>query len=402
VSEKARIEDLALFGGQTAFDAPIHVGRPNIGNRDRLQEKINDILDSGWLTNDGPNTREFERRMADLVGAEHCIAICNGTQALEITVRMAGLSGEVILPSFTFIATAHALQWQQITPIFCDIDPQTHNIDPGQVEKRITPRTTGIIGVHLWGRPCSIEALDEIAARHGLKLLFDAAHAFGCSYKGRMIGNFGLAEIFSFHATKFFHTCEGGAVVTNDDQLAEEIRLARNFGFAGYDNVIRLGINGKMNELSAAMGLVGLESLDEFIADNRRNYTLYRRELEGIPGVRSLTYDESEKCNYQYIVLEMDESLTHVSRDLLIEILHAENVLARRYFYPGCHLMEPYRSTYAGDALPETEKIAARVISLPTGTSVGENEIRQICRIIRLAMENGPEVRRLKETAGPV
>ncbi len=263
----------------------------------------------------------------------------------------------------------------------------------------ITPRTTGIIGVHSWGRPCDVDVLAEIAHRHNLKLLFDAAPAFGCSYKGQMIGKFGDAEVFSFHATKFLNTFEGGAALTNNDELAGKIRLMKNFGFAGYDDVIYIGTNGKMSEVSAAMGLTGLESLDEFIAINYRNYKEYERQLEDIPGIQLVAYDETEKCNYQYIVLEIDEAVTHVSRDQLVEILHAENVLARRYFYPGCHRMEPYRSYFpnAGLLLPETERLVNRVLSLPTGTVVGPDEVSMICQIIRLVVEHDVEVYLLLE-----
>ena len=399
---KSCLENLAIFGGPPAFDEKLHVGRPNIGNRQRLLERINDLLDRRWLTNSGPYVQEFERRIADLLGVRHCIAMCNGTVALEIAFRAAGLAGEVIVPAFTFIATAHALQWQEITPVFCDIDPRTHNVDPRQVERMITPRTTGIIGVHVWGRPCDVEALTEIANRHNLKLLFDAAHAFGCSYKGRMIGSFGNAEVFSFHATKFFNTFEGGAVVTNDDELAAQIRLMKNFGFADYDHVIYIGTNGKMSEVSAAMGLTGLESLDEFIAVNHCNYKQYERELEGIPGVQLITHDETGKSNYQYVILEIDEAVTHVSRDQLVEILHAENVLARRYFYPGCHRMEPYRSYFphAGLLLPETERLVKRVMSLPTGIAVCPGEICTICDIIRLVLLNSDEFRSYASALG--
>jgi dTDP-4-amino-4,6-dideoxygalactose transaminase len=388
-------DDLAICGGAPAFQEILHVGRPNIGYRERLLERINDLLDRRWLTNRGPYVQEFEQRIADMIGVKHCIAMCNATVALEIAIRAVGLTGEVIVPSMTFIATAHALQWQEITPVFCDVDPKTHNLDPGRVEEMITPRTTGIIGVHLWGRPCDMEALAEIARRRNLKLLYDAAHAFGCSHNGRMIGGFGDAEIFSFHATKFFNTLEGGAVVTNDDDLAAKIRLMKNFGFAGIDNVIYIGTNGKMNEVSAAMGLTSLESLDEFIAVNRRNYKYYQHELAGIPGIRLVTYDETEKCNYQYCVLEVDAAVTLVSRDQLVDILWAENVVARRYFYPGCHRMEPYRSYFphAGLLLPETEKLVQRVLSLPNGTAVGEGEISQICQIIRTVVKHSQEVR---------
>lgn len=367
-----------------AFTEKLHVGRPNVGNREVLLSRINDMLDRRWLTNNGPFVQEFERRLQDFLGVKHCIAMCNATIALEITTRALGLKGEVIVPAFTFVATAHSLQWQEITPVFCDIDPVTHSIDPEQVERMITPRTTGIIGVHLWGRACNVEALADIAARHNLKLVLDAAHAFGCSHNGRMIGCFGDAEVFSFHATKFFNTFEGGLVATNDDMLAEKIRLMKNFGFHGYDNVIYVGTNGKMTEVCAAMGLTNLESIDEFMAHNRRNYECYREHLADIPGIILFQYNEQERCNYQYIVLEVEESIFGMSRNQLVEILHSHNVIARRYFYPGCHRMEPYRSYFphAGLLLPETELIADRVMLLPTGTAIGNKEIKIIASII--------------------
>jgi dTDP-4-amino-4,6-dideoxygalactose transaminase len=390
-----KLTDLAILGGAPAFEEPFYVGRPNIGNRERLLERINDILDRRWLTNEGPYVAEFERRISDLVGVKHCIAMCNATVALEIAIRGIGFAGEVIVPSMTFIATAHALQWQQITPVFCDIDPRTYTLDPRSVEEMITPRTTGIIGVHLWGRPCDVEALAEIAQRHNLKVLYDAAHAFGCSCKGQMIGGFGNAEVFSFHATKFLNSLEGGAVVTNDDELAAKVRLMKNFGFVDYDKVIYIGTNGKISEVSAAMGITSLESMDEFISVNYRNYKRYQRELADIPGVSLLTYNEREKRNYQYIVVEVDESVTHVSRDQFVEILCAENVKARRYFYPGCHRMEPYRSYFphAGLLLPETDMLVRRVVSLPTGTAVGPDEIDEICQVIRMVVAHGRELR---------
>lgn len=386
---KKTIEELAICGGKPVFDEMLHVGRPNIGDRTRLYERINDMLNRRWLSNNGPFLQEFEHHLATMLGVRHCIAICNGTVALEIAIRALELKGEVILPSFTFVATAHALQWQEITPVFCDIDPATHTIDPACVERMITPRTSGIIGVHLWGRPCNVQALERIAGERNLKLLFDAAHGFGCSCNGRMLGNFGNAEVFSFHPTKFFNTSEGGAIATNDDVLAKKIRLMKNFGFSGkHDEVIYIGTNGKMSEFAALTGLTNLESLDTFIAVNHDHYETYQEELRNIPGIRMISYDERERCNYQYLVLEIDEAVTAIGRDHLVELLRAENVLARRYFYPGCHRMEPYRSYFphAGLVLPETERMTARVLSLPTGTGVTDEDIRQICNIIRLAV----------------
>jgi dTDP-4-amino-4,6-dideoxygalactose transaminase len=396
VESKSAVSDLAIFGRPPAFLEKVHVGRPNLGNRDRLFERINDLLDRIWLTNDGPYVRDFEKRIAEFTGARHCVAMCNGTISLEIAIRALGLTGEVIVPSFTFVATAHSLQWQEITPVFCDINPQTHNLDPAQVEKMITPRTSGIIGVHTWGRPCDIEALEAIARRRNLQLLFDAAHAFGCSYRGKAIGGFGHCEIFSFHATKFFNTFEGGAVLTNDDALAAKMRLMRNFGFSGNDNVIYVGTNGKMTEVCAAMGLTSLESVAEFMAVNRRNHLAYSRGLSGIPGVSLMPYDETEASNWQYIVLEVDAGGTGLTRDELVEVLMAENVLARRYFFPGCHRMEPYRSYFphAALVLPETEKLCRRVMVLPNGTSVNEEAISRICEVIATAVSNASAVRK--------
>lgn len=370
------------------------MGRPNIGNREHLLARIDSILDSQWLTNEGPQVAEFETRIANFIGVKHCIAMCNATVALEIAVRALNLTGEVIVPSFTFIATAHALQWQGITPVFCDVGPERHLIDPMRVEQLITPRTSGILGVHLWGQPCDTGAIAEIALRHNLKILYDAAHAFGSSHNGKMIGNFGNAEVFSFHATKFFNSFEGGAVATNDGELAAKIRLMKNFGFSDYDQVSLIGTNGKMSEVSAAMGLTSLESIDHFITVNQNHYRQYLDELRDLPGVRILIHDATEKTNYQYLVLEIDPVAAKLSRDDLLRVLWAENVIARRYFYPGCHRMEPYRSYYphAGLVLPVTEQLVQRVLILPTGTAVLAKDISNICQILTTAISEGEEI----------
>jgi len=391
-ARKQSWSDLAIFGGNPAFSEKLYVGRPNIGNRERLVERISDVLSRRWLSNYGRCVQELEQRISELLGVKHCIAICNGTVALEIAARALGLTGELIVPSFTFVATAHALQWVGLTPVFCDVDRRTHNIDPCQIEPLITPRTSGIVGVHLWGRPCEVEALTRIAENYGLSLIFDAAHAFGCSHKSRMIGNFGRLEVFSFHATKFFNTFEGGAIVTNDDALAAKVRAMKNFGFCGQEDTIAVGTNGKMSEVSAAMGLTGLESLEEFVAVNHRNYLRYQAELADVPGMHLMTFDGTQKQNYQYIVLEVDVTLAQISRDQLLQILHAENIMARRYFYPGCHRVEPYRSRFTESALPVTEMLANCVLVLPTGTAVSTDDVDRICEIIRLAVRENQQI----------
>jgi dTDP-4-amino-4,6-dideoxygalactose transaminase len=387
--------EFALLGARPLFTEPRHVGRPNIGDRRELMRRIDGILDRQRFTNNGPLVEEFEQAVAAIAGVRHCVATCNGTVALEIAIQAAGLRGEVITTPFTFVATAHALKWRGITPVFCDIDPSTHNIDPRQVERLITPRTTGILGVHLWGRPCDVDALSEIAGRRGLSLLFDAAHAFGCELRGRMIGSFGRAEVFSFHATKFVNAFEGGAIVTDDDELAEQARLVRNFGFSDYDQVRTLGTNGKMSEVAAAMGLTSLESRDRFIAANHRNFAAYGEALDGVPGISLMPYDDDDATTRQYVVIAVDDD-AGLCRNDLQDVLWAENVLARRYFYPGCHRLEPYRAEQeaSGRTLPQTDRLAARVLTLPTGTGITPEDAVTIAGIIRGAVSHGPALRR--------
>jgi dTDP-4-amino-4,6-dideoxygalactose transaminase len=384
-------QDLAINGAPPAFEQQLHVGRPNIGSREVFMKYVDDIFERRWLTNDGPMVHQLEQRVAELHGVKHCVVMCNGTVALEIAIRALGLEGEVIVPSYTFIATAHALHWQAITPVFADIDPTTHNLDPAAVRRMITPRTTGIIGLHLWGRGAPVDELQAIADEHGLKLIFDAAHAFGCSYRGKMIGNFGACEVLSFHATKFFNTFEGGAVVTNDDALAGTMRLMRNFGFSGLDNVIHPGTNGKMVEVAAAMGLVNLEAINDVIETNKRNHQAYREALSGLSGISLLTFDKAERNNYQYVVMEVSEDCP-VSRDQIIKMLHAENIRARKYFWPGCHNMQPYRDLYphAGLLLPNTQQVAGRVVVMPTGTTMDKEMINDVVALIRVLIEDRP------------
>jgi len=377
--------DLAINGAPPAFAEPLHVGRPNLGNRQAFMERVGRILDNQWVTNNGPMVQEFEQRVAERLGVKHCVAMCNGTIALEIAIRALGLEGEVIVPSWTFVATAHALYWQGITPVFADIDPATHNLDPAAVRSMITPRTSGIIGVHLWGRAAPIAELQAIADEHGLKLMFDAAHAFGSSYHGQNIGSFGACEVFSFHATKAFNTMEGGAVTTNHDELAEAMRLMRNFGFKGYDNVVHPGTNGKMIEVCAAMGLANLDDFDRIVETSQCNHFEYKQALAGIPGITVLDYNPAERNTHHYVVIEVGDKCP-VGRDDLIAAMHAENILARRYFWPGCHGILPYRDLlpHAGLVLSNTIAVARRVLVLPAGANISTDQIRVVGDAIRV------------------
>jgi dTDP-4-amino-4,6-dideoxygalactose transaminase/glycosyltransferase involved in cell wall biosynthesis len=365
-----------------------HVGLPNVGKEAQFLRRAADVLASRRLTNDGPQVREFERKIRDTLGVSHAVAVCNGTMGLQIAAKALGLKGEVIMPSFTFVATAHAFEWIGLDPVFVDIDPETHNIDPARIAAAITARTSAVVGVHMWGTPCDTAAIKGIARQHGLKVICDAAHAFGSSRGGTMVGNFGDCEVFSFHATKFVHTFEGGVVTTNDDALAGRMRLMRSFGFDGYDSVVSTGINAKMPEVCAAMGLCNLESMGEFVERNRRNHELYRTHLQDLPGISVFAYDPWEQGNYQYVVVGVDPLRCPSSRDELVRALHAEGILARRYFWPGCHRVPPYHAA-RGDAetrLPVTEEIAAKVVVLPTGQAVGDEAIRHVCEVVQRAL----------------
>ena len=343
-------------GKNPLFAEQLHVGRPNVGDRAKLLARFEDLLDRRWLTNDGPYVKALEQEAADYLGVAHCIAVCNATIGLQLAIRALELKGEVIVPSFTFPATVHALVWEGATPVFCDIDPETHNLDPHEAERLITRRTTAILGVHLWGNPCAVDSLGDLAQRRGLRLLYDAAHAFGCSHRGQMIGNFGDAEVFSFHATKFLNSGEGGAIATNDGLLAERLRRLRNFGLHEGE-VTQLGVNAKMTEFCGAMGLTSLESREEFISRNRENHAAYRAAFADLPGMRIL-FPEQSDGNAQYVVAEIDARRARISRDDLFQSLHAENVLVKRYFNPGCHRIPLYAISHeaTGRRLPHTER----------------------------------------------
>lgn len=387
---------LAILGAAPAFAEPLHVGRPNVGNRQAFLERVEDMFERRWFTNDGPYVVELEERIARYVGTQHCVVVTNGTIALSLLASAARLTGEVIVPSFTFAATAHALAWLGIAPVFCDIDSETWTLDPVACEAAIGPATSAIVGVHLFGRPCDTAALGAVAERHGLPLFFDAAHAFGCTHGGQPIGSFGAAEVFSFHATKAFHTFEGGAVTTDRDDLAGELRLLRNFGFRDFDDVGSLGINGKMSEVCAAMGLSNLGAFEATAEANRATFEAYRGELVGVPGLEVRDYAAAERHNWQYVVLQVaDEEAFGLDRDALARVLAAENVLARRYFFPGVHAMEPYRrrDPRAGDRLPRTVRVAASTLVLPAGSDLSRGEVERVCAIIRSASARASDIR---------
>lgn len=385
---------LAILGGQPLFGEPRHVGAPHVPDREAIHGSLDAILDSRRFSNDGPFVQHLERALAEQNGARHAVAMSNATIALQLVFRALGLTGEVIMPSFTFIATAHAATWEGLAPVFVDIDPRTHCIDPRAVAAAITGQTAAIVGVHVWGGLCDADSLGDVADTRNVPLIFDAAHALGCAVAGRAIGSMGRASVISLHATKVVSGLEGGAVLTDDDDLAARLRTMRNFGFEGYDSVGMLGINAKMNEFSAAFAIAGLMDFPRLVARNAAVADVYREGLSRVPGVRLIQGRATHRTNHHYIVAMIDPCSCPLDRDSVQRVLEAENVLARRYFYPGCHRMQPYAGGPSGKnaRLPVTDAVAAQVLVLPAGGSVTPEEAWSITQRIRVACENATDV----------
>ncbi|EST37917.1 hypothetical protein N566_10375 [Streptomycetaceae bacterium MP113-05] len=402
---KSGIDDLALFGGPSAFTLNRRVGRPNQGVRERFLERLNRALDNEWLSNMGPLVHEFEVRVAEAAGTRHCVSLCNATVALQMLVGDEATGGEpgdeVIVPALTFPATAHAVAWRGLRPVFCDVDPVTGLIDPEDVEARLTPRTRAILGVHLWGQPCDVPHLEKISEKAGVRLYFDAAPALGCTYLDRPVGSLGDAEVFSFHATKVVNSFEGGAVVTDDDALAERLRLARNFGFAEDGTVSVAGTNGKMSEASAAMGLTSLEALDDTVVHNRTVHEAYLASLADVPGVTPLDYDRRHRNNHHYFMITVEPQHAGLDRDLLLTVLCAENILAKPYFFEPVHLMKPYTASGSASSLPAAEALSRQLLALPTGPGVSTEDVAVICDVVRTAVDVGAEVSRRRRDGAP-
>jgi dTDP-4-amino-4,6-dideoxy-D-glucose transaminase len=389
---KASADELALLGGPSAFSEPLHVGRPNIGDRAAILDGIAEALDSRWLSNGGVKLQAFEARLSERLGGPHVVATCNGTLALQIALRALGVAGEVVLPSLTFVATAHAVAWERLVPVFADVEVKSLCMGPEQAEPLIGPGTGALLGVHLWGRGGDVPGLERLARHRELPLIFDAAHALGSTLDGRPLTSYGDAAILSFHATKIANAFEGGAIVTRDAELARQAASMRNFGFVDEDEVEGIGTNAKMSEAGAVMGLASLDAFDDFLAVSRRNYSAYAAALAEIPGIRLLTFDPPESANCHHIALDVDPAAAGLDRDALRATLVAENVLARRYFYPGCHRTAPYGGD-AAPGLPITEAALARCLSLPTGTAVSTSDIASIGEIVRRAVASSAAIR---------
>ena len=317
-----------------AFPQPIYVTRPLMPELDRVTDKLKEVWEAQWLSNGGAQHKALEEQVRQFLKVPHLSLFNNGTIALMVAVQSLRLQGEVITTPFTFPATTHVLAWNNITPVFCDIDPVTMTLDPDKIESLITSRTTAILGVHVYGMPCHVERIQQIADRHGLRVIYDAAHAFGTEIGGRAIGTYGDISMFSFHPTKLFHTAEGGALTYNDPHLKQRIDLLKNFGIRNEFEVLLPGINGKMNELSAVIGLIVLGMVDDERARRRAIREQYTRELGTLPGISIVQMPDGVTNSEQYMVIRIYGKKFGATRDEVYARLREYNVFARKYFYP--------------------------------------------------------------------
>jgi dTDP-4-amino-4,6-dideoxygalactose transaminase len=366
------------------FDQPLYITRPPLPDKKDVYRKIDEIWDSQWLTNAGPQHLRFETEIKKYLDVPNISLFCNGTLALQLACQALRLSGEVITTPFTFAATPHVLYWNRIAPVFCDIDPHTFNLNPECIESLITPSTTAILPVHVFGYPCDTQAIQKIADRYGLRVIYDAAHSFGVDIKGEKIGNFGDISMFSFHATKIFHTFEGGALTFKDKSLRERLEFAKNFGFKGEENIVVPGINAKMNEFQAAFGLLMLELVDQEIEKRKHLTMVYRERLKSIRGIKFKNDMPNVKHNYYNFVISMDKNEFGISRDDLYKNFKRYNIFTRKYFHPLCSQFQCYRQfpSSSPQNLPVAEKITQEILSLPLFGALKEEDIHRICDIV--------------------
>jgi len=359
----------------------IPVTKPYLPRLKEYGEYISSIWERQWLTNNGPLVNELEIKLKRYLDLHHLLYVSSGTIALQIAIRALNLKGEVITTPFSYVATTSSIVWEGCTPIFADIEPDTFNIDPTKIEKLIGPNTSAILATHVFGNPCNIEAIQEIADRHGLRVIYDAAHCFGVRYKNKSIFEYGDISTTSFHATKLFHTIEGGAVFTKCPELLKKMAFIRNFGHNGPEDIAELGINGKNSEFHAAMGLCNLNHVDEILVKRKELSLNYRKVLQGLP-IKYQTLRDEGNYNYSYFpILFETEDLMHQC----IQALQNEKVYCRRYFYPSLGMLPYVSPTH----LPVCDSIVKRIVCLPLYHSLTISDIEMIARLMARVQNYG-------------
>ncbi len=384
----------ALLGGHPSFPEKLPFMRPTMPPWDAVADAVQESYGSGMLTK-GANLAQFEEKLAQGLGVKHAVGVSSCTAGLMLVYKCLGLSGEVLVPSFTFMATVHPLVWQGITPVFVDIDPESWNVDPAAIEAHITPRTSAIVAVHVFGNPAAVELLETIAQRHGLPLIFDAAHGFGALHQGRPVGGNGVAEVFSASPTKLLVTGEGGVVATNDDALARQLRIAREYGNDGtYDSILP-GINARMQEFSAILGLHGLDILDESAERRNQLAAEYQAQLQDLPGISFQAVRPGDRSSYKDYTIRIDPNAFGMDRDALQAALAAEGIDTRLYYVPPVHQHTTYRELVAAQKphLPVTERVASQVLSLPMFSHMDSQSVARVSQAIRRIHEHASQIR---------
>lgn len=367
------------------LEKPVYVTRPLLPDINKIYTQISEIWNNKWLTNNGPKHRELESKLKEYLKVDNLVMFSNGTLALELGLKALELEGEVITTPFTFPATVQALDRNGLTPIFCDIEKDTLNIDANKIEELITEKTSAILGVHVFGNPCNVKKIQQIADKYNLKVIYDGAHAFGSHIDGKSIGSYGDMTMFSFHATKLFNTVEGGGLVFKDNKLYNKLNLLKNFGIASPEEVVLSGTNAKLNEIQAAVGLEVLKIVEEERDKRKVIKNTYIEGLKDIPGIRILNNLDDEEASYQYFTIEVNKEQYGMSRDELHITLEKYNVFTRKYFYPLCSEFEWYKDLESAKAenLPCAHDIINKVLSMPYYGELKESEVKQICNIIK-------------------
>jgi len=389
----------AILGARPAFDQVRNIVRPVLPELSTFEADFRSALKSGQVTNNSRFVVEFEQRMAAYLGVPHALAFCNGEAALTIMLNVDGLEGEIVVPSYTFSGTVHAAIWNNLIPVFADMDPRTFTIDPASVDARIGPKTAAILAAPVYGNACDNDALQAIADRHGLPLYYDSASGFGCTYRGRRLAGFGRAEIFSFHATKVFATMEGGALTTNDPKFAEQVRQLRSFGQAGLVDCALAGINGKMMEVAALVGMRMLDTFDDVIAHRLTIGQEYVKRLSAIPGLTVQQVPPGNLSTRLYMAIVVDREVFGLNADELVEALKAENIVGRRFLDPPVHRMTFYRRRFGDVSLPVTEAVASNAVALPLYSDMTLDEVSRITEAVRQLQAAAHDVRGRLATA---
>lgn len=360
----------------------IYVTSPSMPSMEEYIDEIRAIWESRWLTNMGIKHQTFEEELSKYLGVENTTVLTNGHMALEMTLQALNLHGEVITTPYTFASTTHAIVRNGLTPVFCDIDPETFTLNANLIEKLITDRTCAILPVHVYGNICDVEAIDRIAKKYELKVIYDAAHSFGETYKGKGIGAFGDASCFSFHATKVFNSIEGGAVAYKDKHLGAILKDLKNFGIHGYEEVRNVGANAKMNEFCAAMGLCNLRHIEEEIEKRGRLVARYRERLEGAEGLQLNPIQKDLKSNYSYFPIVVNPGRFGASRSEIFERLKENDIFARKYFYPITSAFECFHRQYDISKTPVALHVSKRVLTLPLYADLSLENVDRICDIV--------------------